>query len=140
MTLVFHYLSLSFTLSCLKVPLSRGVEQWCKDLLSSIQHTLHDLMTSPVVHGSLPLEEVAHSQVSQVALMALFFVWSKECENALMQCRYDRRALPGARNKFLSGTVNRLVALLARNTWKSNDEILTSQKRASVESLVGVRL
>ena len=84
------------------------------------------------------MEEVAHSQVSQVAIMALYFQWCKECENALLQCRYDRRALPGARNKFLSGAVNKLVALLARNTWKATDEVLTSQKRASVESLVAV--
>lgn len=97
-------------------------------------------MTSSLVHGSLSLEEVAQSQVSQVAIMALYFFWCKECESALMQCRYDRRALPGARNKFLSNAVNKLVALLARNSWKSTDEILTCQKRASIESLVAVSL
>ncbi len=73
-----------------------------------------------------------------MAMMSLFFHWCRECEQALLQCRYDRRALPGARNRFTTTVVNKLVAMLMKNSWKAVDEGLSPLKRLSVESLAMV--
>lgn len=70
--------------------------------------------------------------------MVLYLQWCRDSEHALLQCGYDRRALAGARNKFTSGVVNKLVALLMKNSWKAVDEVLTPVKRASLEALVTV--
>lgn len=121
------------------MPLSSGVEQWAGHLLSSVHSTLHQLITSSTCSGdAFSLEELARAQVSQVTGMGLFFQWRKECEHALLQCRYDRRALPGARTKFNTWSTSRLVALLMRNTWKVAEEPFTHMQRKSLEALAMV--
>ena len=68
------------------------MEHWISQLLSTTQSTLHEKVLSalkPQQEGStFSLEECAHSNVTQVASMALYFQWTKDCEHALTQCRY----------------------------------------------------
>lgn len=71
-----------------------------------------------------------------MAIMSLFFQWCKECEQAILQCRYDRRALPGAKVKFNTWSVNKLVMLLMRNAWKTVDEVISPLKRTTLEALI----
>ena len=75
----------------------------------------------------------------QVSSLALYLQWRRECEQGLLQCRYDRRALPGVRTKFNTWALNKLVTLLMRNTWKVVDETLSPLQRTSVEALAMVR-
>ena len=59
-----------------------------------------------------------------------------------MQCRYDRRALPGARVKFNTWAVGRLSALLMKNAWGRSGEMeaLTPVSRMKLESLTMVSI
>ena len=72
----------SHTLHPSQVPLSAGVELWISSLLSSLRSSLHQLLMSAITHdrGSFSLEECVHHNITQVATMALFFHWAKECE------------------------------------------------------------
>lgn len=121
--------------------MSSGVEQWGGELLSSLHSTLHHLITAPPSSPTYSLEDSAHSQVAQVTTMGLYLQWCRECEQALLQCRYDRRALPGARGKFNTWSVNRIVTLLMKNMWKVvADEVLTPLQRTRLEALAMVRM
>ena len=126
-----------------QVPLSSGVEQWAEQLLCSVHSTLQHHITS-LTCGSggsaFSLEDTVRSQVAQVASMAVFFQWCHECEQALLQCRYDRRALPSARAKFNTWSVGRLAVLLVRSVWKGpgSEEAITCHQRASLEALAMV--
>ena len=119
------------------------MELWAGQLSSRIHSTLCQFITSPASNGgdglTFSLEDIARSHVTQVASMALFLQWCRECEHALLQCRYDRRALPGARVKFNMWSVSKLVVLLVRNMWKAPDEVLTLQQRTRIEALAMVR-
>ena len=70
--------------------------------------------------------------------MGLYFQWCRESEHALLQCRYDRRALPGARAKFNNWSVNKLVTLLMKNAWKVVDAGMTPLQRTVLEALTTV--
>ena len=112
-------------------------------LLLSTQSTLRSLIATTVEAGdgtSFSLEDIAHSSLTQVANMALLFRWTKECEHALIQCRYDRRALPGTRNRFNAWSVNKLSNLLMRNAWRASDEPLSGEQRIKLESMAMVPL
>ena len=125
----------------LKVPLNSGAEQWMSELLLSTHSTLRHLILHAVDikdPTSFSLEDCAHGSLTQVANMALYFQWMRECEQALVQCRYDRRALPGTRNKFNVWAVSRFSNLLMRNAWKVSDEPLTRVHRIKLESLAMV--
>ena len=219
----------SHTLHPSQVPLSAGVELWISSLLSSLRSSLHQLLMSAITHdrGSFSLEECVHHNITQVATMALFFHWSKECElvrrtaakvhypkaatkppssllpllphvlisfyssfssfsfhfhpssplpppllsppllslsspsssspsppllpppflslpilflppKALSQCRYDRRALPGARGKFSAWSVGKLSSLLMRYTWRTSEEPITPLHRLRLEAMTTV--
>jgi len=67
--------------------------------------------------------------------MGVYFQWTRDCENALSQCRYDRRAVPNARSKFINLVINRICAQLTRNRWKRTEILLTGADRAKLESL-----
>lgn len=125
------------------MPLNCGAEQWMSQLLVSTHSTLHDLIIQAVDlddSTSFSLEECAHSCLTQVANMALYFRWTRECEQALVQCRYDRRALPGTKNKFNTWAVSKLSHLLMRNSWKLSDEPISRVQRIKLESLAMVML
>ena len=110
-------------------------------LLLSTQSTLHQLIVQAVDvkdPASFSLEDCAHNSIAQVANMALYFQWMRECEQALVQCRYDRRALPGTRNKFNTWAVGKLSNLLMKNAWKLSDDPLTRVQRIKLESLAMV--
>ena len=108
---------------------------------STTSSTLHRLLLSAidVKEGTnFSLEECARNNVTQVAFMALYFQWTRDSEIALSQCRYDRRALPGTRNRFNAWAVGKLANLLMRNSWRVADEMLTVVDRAKLESLAMV--
>lgn len=111
-------------------------------MLSSTRSTLHRLLMLAINlkegSSSFSLEECAHSNVTQVAFMALYFQWARDSENALSQCRYDRRALPGTKNRFNAWAVSKLANLLMRNSWRVADETFTTADRAKLESLAMV--
>lgn len=111
------------------------------NLLLSTQSTLRQLILQAVDikdPTSFSLEDCAHDSITQVANMAVYFQWMRECEQALVQCRYDRRALPGARNKFNSWAVSKLSNLLMKNAWKISEEPMTRVQRIKLESLAMV--
>ena len=124
------------------MPLNSGAEQWMAKLLLSTKSTLHDLIIQTVEFNnnspSFSLEECAHSSLTQVANMALYLRWTRECEQALVQCRYDRRALPGTRNKFNTWAIIKISHLLMKNAWKVSDEPVTRVQRIKLESLAMV--
>lgn len=70
--------------------------------------------------------------------LSLFLFLSPLTVQALSSCRYDRRALPGLRNKFNSSVVSKLNALLMRNNWKHSEEPVTSLQRCRLENMVVV--
>ena len=112
-------------------------------LLLSTHSTLRSLIAKAVASEDSPtfsLEDCAHGSLTQVASMALLFRWTKECEQALIQCRYDRRALPGTRNRFNAWSINKLLNLLMRNAWKTSDEPLSRVQRIKLESLAMVTI
>ena len=129
----------------IQIPLSSGAEQWMCDLVVSTRSSLHAFILQAIqstsdTTASFPLEETAHTSLTQVANMALYFRWTKECEQALLQCRYDRRALPGTKNKFNMWAINKLSNLLIRTGWKVADEPITRIQRIKLESLAMVRI
>ena len=77
---------------------------------------------------------------TQVAGIAVYFQWTKDCENALSQCRYDRRAIPNARSKFINLVINRLCTQLTKNKWRHTEIFLSMSDRAKLESLAMVHL
>ena len=133
-----------------QVPLSSGAEQWMCDLVVSTQSSLRALILQSIQPSSgsgsssdpaasFPLEECAHSSLTQVANMALYFRWARECEQALLQCRYDRRALPGTKNRFNVWAISKLTSLLTRTSWKvATDQRITRTQRIKLESLAMV--
>ncbi len=73
-----------------QVPLKGGVEVWASHLLAGIQATVREQLLSvlTVQQDGFSLEECAHTHPTQVASLAIYSQWTKECEQALIQCRY----------------------------------------------------
>ena len=57
---------------------------------------------------------------------------------ALSQCRYDRRALPGVRSKFSTGVVTKLTNLVMRRSWRRGGKAITAVERLKLEGMAMV--
>ncbi|CAH1226669.1 DNAH5 [Branchiostoma lanceolatum] len=105
------------------VSLTDGVETWLQSLQQSIHRTIAKSISRIVrdIGLGVAMEEWAFRYPSQVARLGLLYYWTKECELAVSELKYERKAIPNASKKF-STVINRLPTCLTRGAWKGLDE------------------
>ncbi|XP_066278010.1 uncharacterized protein [Branchiostoma lanceolatum] len=106
-----------------EVSLTDGVETWLQSLQQSIHRTIAKSISRIVrdIGLGVAMEEWAFRYPSQVARLGLLYYWTKECELAVSELKYERKAIPNASKKF-STVINRLPTCLTRGAWKGLDE------------------
>ncbi|XP_071818739.1 dynein axonemal heavy chain 5-like isoform X4 [Apostichopus japonicus] len=119
------------------VDLKDGVEVWLMGLKESIAKTVHMTICKMIedMERNIPIEELAYSYPTQVALMGLMMYWTKECELGILELRNERRALPNASKKFIS-TVSKMTSVLTKGNWKNLEESVTPLQRLRLENMV----
>ncbi|XP_035829673.1 dynein heavy chain 5, axonemal isoform X2 [Aplysia californica] len=120
-----------------KVTLSDGVEVWLGKLRDSVGDTLHQLNQAIIsdCNNGVGLEEWALKYPSQVCRLGLLYHWSAECEAAIAEIKYDRKALHGAVRKYSMAT-GKLVTVLLRGMWRSSDEPMLPMHRVRIEAMI----
>jgi dynein heavy chain len=74
---------------------------------------------------------------AQVCRMGLLYLWSRECQQAVIDLRVDRKALVAASRRFMAYT-SRLPTLLNKGNWKLVDVSLQPALRARAENMITV--
>ena len=76
---------------------------------------------------------------SQVCRLGLLYHWSAECEAAISEIKYDRKALQGGVRKYGLAT-GKLVNVLMRGMWRSSDEPMLPMHRVRIEAMITVSI
>ncbi|CAK8694917.1 unnamed protein product [Clavelina lepadiformis] len=120
-----------------EVSLYEGVELWLQNLQESVRRTLHNSITKAIqdIESNLPIEELAHRYPGQVARLGLLYVWTKECENAISELKWDRKAFQNASKKF-SNLVSRFPIVLNRGTWRGSDDGMHYIHKLRLENMI----
>lgn len=69
----------------------------------------------------------------------MLYMWTRECEQAVSDLKYDRKALLNTQKKFSTAT-NKLPLLLAKGYWKTYDESMTAVHKQRLENLITVSI
>ncbi|GFN75495.1 dynein beta chain, ciliary [Plakobranchus ocellatus] len=120
-----------------KVTLSEGVETWLGKLRDSVGETLRYLNQAVIddCNNGVGLEEWALKYPSQVCRMGMLYHWSAECEAAIAEIKYDRKALQGGLRKYNMAS-GKLITVLLRGTWRSSDEHMLPMHKVRLEAMI----
>ncbi|CAG0890517.1 unnamed protein product [Cyprideis torosa] len=111
-----------------------SVEVWLMRLLQIAQQSLHSIIRSAYLATNDPNFNVLHflgSYPSQVGILGLQMIWTRDSEYALMQSRTDRRIMMETNNRFLD-----LLNILISQTTKE----LGATERTKFETLITVHV
>ncbi|KAL5457324.1 hypothetical protein EMCRGX_G034572 [Ephydatia muelleri] len=119
------------------VALNKAVETWVVELLDQQRSTIRSLLSSfaNLAPAAFSLEDIVLNSITQVACAVLYMHWTRDCEQALAQCRYDRRAIPNTRAKFQSTIVGKLTTMLTKQHWRLSVSAISSPLRIKLEAL-----
>ena len=73
---------------------------------------------------------------TQVCRMGLLYYWTKECEQGIIDLKYDRKALNNTSKKF-GTTMAKLPTALAKG-WKSMEDSMGPVYRIRLENMITV--
>nr|CAB3238692.1 dynein heavy chain 8, axonemal-like [Phallusia mammillata] len=120
-----------------EVSLYEGVELWLQNLQDTVERTLHSYICKVVedIDNNAPIEELAYRYPGQVTRLGLLHYWTKECENAIGELKWDRKSVQNTSKKF-ANVVSRLPAVLNRSTWKGIEEPVLPIHKLRLENMI----
>ncbi|CAL1527205.1 unnamed protein product [Lymnaea stagnalis] len=120
-----------------KVTITDGVEVWLGKLRDSVGETLHRLNHAVIADckNGIGLEEWPLKYPSQVCRTGMLYHWTAECEVAIADIKYDRKALQAALRKYTLATT-KLATVLQRGSWRSSDEPMKIKHRVRLEAMI----
>ncbi|XP_029452717.1 dynein gamma chain, flagellar outer arm-like [Rhinatrema bivittatum] len=119
-----------------QVAITSEVKIWLDKLRSSVFRTMESNISSLVQEvDQATVEEWIQKYPAQVAVLALFYSWTKDCEAAIAEAKMNHKALPGARKSYLV-MCTRLSGVVSKGTWKNSEEPITQCHRLKLENMI----
>lgn len=111
-----------------------SVELWLMSLLTSSKEALHSIIRSAyhiISESNFDMLDFIKKFQAQVGILGIQMIWTKESENALQNCKVDRKIMSDTNNKFLD-MLNMLIGQTVKN--------LTKIERTKFETLITVHM
>eukprot|EP01135_Chromosphaera_perkinsii_P008183 Nk52_evm5s1178 gene=Nk52_evmTU5s1178 len=111
-----------------------NVEVWLGALLVAMQKSLNDIIrfaNAEINKSPFNYEEFFGRFPSQVGLLGLQMIWTRDSEEALQCARSDKKIMPATNQKFLD-VLNMLIAVTTRD--------LTKMERVKYETLITIHV
>ncbi|XP_018911445.2 dynein axonemal heavy chain 5 [Bemisia tabaci] len=111
-----------------------SVETWLTSLLQTSQASLHSIIRtaySNINDPNFQLLSFLDKMPSQVGILGIQMIWTRDSESALIQARSDKKLMPETNNKFLE-LLNTLIDQTTRD--------LTRIERTKFETLITIHV
>ncbi|GJQ67798.1 hypothetical protein Trydic_g16579 [Trypoxylus dichotomus] len=111
-----------------------SVEIWLYQLMITAQTSLHSIIRQAygmINDSNFNVLQFLDKMPSQVGLLGLQMIWTRDAEIALIQARYDKKIMPDTNNKFLE-LLNTLIDQTTRD--------LTRIERTKFETLITIHV
>ncbi|XP_064629693.1 uncharacterized protein LOC135488785 isoform X2 [Lineus longissimus] len=120
-----------------KVPLKDGVEVWLQQLKNTISDTLCEMVGQVMhdVNNGVAVDEIVLKYPTQICRFGLLYYWTRECEIACSDIKYDRKALQNLSKKF-AAAMTKLPQGLIKGYFKGTDESMLPVHKIRLEHLI----
>lgn len=124
-----------------KVNLEKGTETWIPKLKDSIAETLKRYVASSLLDlvNNMPIEELALKYPTQICLIGLNYIWTKEVETSILELKNERKAINMGSKKF-SQISTKFLALLSKSRWINIDKPILSHHKLRLEAMITVKI
>uniref|UniRef100_A0A2C9K4Z2 AAA+ ATPase domain-containing protein n=1 Tax=Biomphalaria glabrata TaxID=6526 RepID=A0A2C9K4Z2_BIOGL len=106
--------------------------------LICINFLLFDRLNQAIItdcKNGIGLEEWPLKYPSQVCRTGMLYHWTAECELAIADIKYDRKALQLALRKYTMAT-SKLATVLQRGSWRLPDKSMKTKHRVRLEAMI----
>ncbi|KAJ1151043.1 hypothetical protein NDU88_003830 [Pleurodeles waltl] len=120
-----------------QVVITSGVEVWLDKLQNTIFRTMDSNIWQVIqdVNQGMSVDEWTQKYPSQVSILGLLYLWTKDCEIAISEMKHDRKALTSAIKKY-SAMVNRLSVIVSKGTWRGTEEPVSHCQKLKLENMI----
>ena len=125
-----------------RITIEKNVDVWLGKLKDSISESLKRHLVnalSEIQNNNIQVEELAMKYPTQICVVALNFLWTKEAELSIYDIKNERKAVNIASKKFIQ-VLGRLLTTLTKSKWTSVDRPILFIQKLRLETMIGVSL
>lgn len=122
-----------------KVNLEKGAEVWIPKLKDTISETIKKYVSSALhdLANNGSAEELPIKYPTQICLIGLNYLWTKEIENSLVELKNERKAITMGSKKFAQ-IIAKIFSLMSKSKWNNVDKPILTFHRLRLEAMITV--
>lgn len=124
-----------------RVNIDKGAEVWLPRLKDSIGESIKKYISSAlydISQQASPVEELAAKFPTQVCLIGLTYIWTKEIELSIVELKNERKAINMGSKKFGQITA-KFMGVLSKTRWNNSDRPVLNHHRIRLEAMITVK-
>uniref|UniRef100_A0A8C5PKA2 Dynein heavy chain n=1 Tax=Leptobrachium leishanense TaxID=445787 RepID=A0A8C5PKA2_9ANUR len=120
-----------------QVAIVSGVGSWMSKLQETVRRSLNIKIFQVIedINHGMPMDEWIQKNPSQVTILGLIYLWTKDCESSFAEMKQDRKAQGRVLKKY-SGLVNKLSSVTSKGYWKNTEEPISQHQKLKLENMI----
>ncbi|KAM5165175.1 dynein axonemal heavy chain 5-like [Mantella aurantiaca] len=120
-----------------QVAVGPGLGAWLSKLHSNVRSTLNSRIFKVIedINQGVALEEWAQKYPTQVAVLGVLYLWTRDFETSVSEFRQDRKAQSRLLKKY-STLAMKLSTIALRGHWKNMEDPVSQAQRLKLENII----
>ncbi|XP_077343463.1 dynein axonemal heavy chain 5-like [Lithobates pipiens] len=120
-----------------QVAIGPGLGAWLSKLHSNVRSSLNNRIFKVIedINQGVAIDEWAQKYPTQVAVLGLLYLWTRDFESAISEFRQDRKAQSRLLKKY-STLAMKLSTISSRGHWKNMEEPVSQAQRLKLENII----
>ncbi|XP_018425842.1 PREDICTED: dynein gamma chain, flagellar outer arm-like [Nanorana parkeri] len=124
-------------LDFLSVPIASSLGAWLSKLHSNVRTSLNNRIFKVIedINQGVAIDEWAQKYPTQVVVLGLLYLWTRDFETSVSEFRQDRKAQSRLFKKY-STLALKLSTIASRGHWKNMEEPVSQAQRLKLENII----
>nr|DBA26446.1 TPA: hypothetical protein GDO54_010703 [Pyxicephalus adspersus] len=120
-----------------QVAIGSNLGAWLSNLHNIVRSSLNNRIYKVIedINQGVALDEWVQKYPTQVAVLGLLYLWTKDFENSITELRQDRKAQSRLLKKY-STLAMKLSTIASRGHWKTIEEPVSQAQRLKLENII----
>ncbi|XP_075124385.1 uncharacterized protein LOC142197756 [Leptodactylus fuscus] len=120
-----------------QVAVTSGLGTWLSKLHSNLRTSLNNKICDVIedINQGMAIDEWAQKYPTQVAVLGLLYLWTRDFESSVSDIRQDRKAQSRMLKKYTAMAI-KLSTITAEGHWKNVEEAISQSQRLKLENII----